>query len=99
MERTVYRKDVNTINNWTFDLGNSGELTPTYVIVGFQDRSIIDSQTHNTSVFEQLLISNAVCEIGSKKYPVDGMNCDYARDKYDQAYHEIENVFIHHTEH
>ena len=28
MERIVFRKDVNTNNNWTFELGNSGESTP-----------------------------------------------------------------------
>ena len=32
-ERTVFRKDVNTNNNWTFELGNSGESTPFFVIV------------------------------------------------------------------
>ena len=37
-ERTVFRKDVNTNNNWTFESGNSGESTPTFVIVGFQAR-------------------------------------------------------------
>ena len=36
MERIVFRKDVNIKNNRTFDLGNSGESTPTFVIVGFQ---------------------------------------------------------------
>ena len=35
-ERIVYRKDVNTNNNWTFELGSSGESTPTFVIVSFQ---------------------------------------------------------------
>ena len=35
IERTVYRKDVSTNNNWTFELGNSRESTPTYVAVGF----------------------------------------------------------------
>ena len=38
MERIVFRKDVKTTNNWTFDLGNSGESTPTFVIDGFQAR-------------------------------------------------------------
>ena len=33
MERIVFRKDVNTNNLWTFELGNSGESTPTFVIV------------------------------------------------------------------
>ena len=51
-ERTVFRKDVNTNNNWTFELGNSGESTPTFVTVGFQARNKIDSQTHNNAVFD-----------------------------------------------
>ena len=40
-ERVVFRKDVNTNNNWTFELGNSGESSPTFVIVGFQARNKI----------------------------------------------------------
>ena len=42
MERIVFKKDVNTFNNWTFDSGNSGESTPTFVMVGFQARNKID---------------------------------------------------------
>ena len=61
MERNIFRKDVNTDNNWTFDLGNSGESTPTFVIVGFQTRDKIDSQTHDIAIFDCLPISNAVC--------------------------------------
>ena len=90
-ERTVFRKDVNTDNSWTFELGNSGggsyreaaQSTPTFVIVGFQARNKIDSQTHDNAVFDRLPISNAVCKIGSEKYPDDGIECDYDRDKYD----------------
>ena len=89
-ERTVFRKDVNTNNNWTFELGNSGESTPTFVIVEFQARNKIDSQIHDNAVFDRLSISNAVCKIGSEKYPDDGIECDYDRHKYDQAYSEIE---------
>ena len=51
-ERTVYRKDVNANNNWTFELGNSGELTPNFVIVGFPARNKIDTQTHDNAVFD-----------------------------------------------
>ena len=92
-ERTVFRKDVNTNNNWTFELGDSGESTPTFVIVGFQARNKIDPQTHDNATFGRLLVSNAVCKIGSEKYPDDGIECDYDRDKYDQAYSEIENFY------
>ena len=92
-ERTVFRKDVNTNDNWTFELGKSGESTPTFVIVGFQARNKIDSQTHDNATFDRLSLSNAVCKIGSEKYPHDGRECDYDRDKYNQAYSEIENFY------
>ena len=92
-ELTVFRKDVNTNNNWTFELANSGESTPIFVIVGFQARNKIDSQTHDNATFDRLSVSNAVCKIGSEKYPDDGIEWDYDRDKYDQAYSEIENFY------
>ena len=85
-ERTVFRKDVNTNNNWTFEVGTSGRSTPTFVIVGFQGRFQIDSQTHDNATFDRASVSNAVCKIGSEKYPDDRIECDYDRDKYDQAY-------------
>ena len=79
-------------------LNNSGEPTPIFVEVGFQARNKIASQIHNNAVFDGLSYSNAVCKIGSENYPVDGINCDYDREKYDQAYHENENVFLLHAE-
>ena len=106
-ERSVFRKDVNTNNNWTFELGNAsgnsggsyrGSESPTFIIVGFQARNKIDSQTHDNSVFDRLPISSAVCKIGSEKYPDDGIESDYDRDKYDQAYSEIENFYHLHSE-
>ena len=101
-ERIIFTKDVNTNSNWTFELGNaggsSGESCPTFVIVGFQARNKIDSQVHVNAVFDRLPISNAVCKIGSEKYPDDGIECDYDRDKYDQAYSEIENFYHLHSE-
>ena len=92
-ERTVFRIDVNTNNNWTFELGNSGESTPTFVFVGFQAKKKIDSQTHDNAVFDQIPISNAVSKIGSDKYPDDRIECDYDRDKHDEAYSEIEYFY------
>ena len=96
-ERIIFRKDVKTNSNWTFELGSSGseaaQTCPTFVIVGFQARNKIDSQVHDNAVFDRLPISNAVCKIGSEKYPNDGIECDYDRDKYDQVYSEIENFY------
>ena len=73
MELIVFIKDVNTNNYWTFDLGNSGESTPLFVIVGFQDRIKLDSQTHDNAIFDRFPISNAVGKIASEKHPVDGI--------------------------
>ena len=102
IERVVFRKDVNSNNNWTFELGNAGgnsdNSAPIFVIVGFQARNKIDSQTNKNALFDRLPISNAVCKIGSEKYPDDGIEGDYDRDKYDQAYSEIENFYTLHSE-
>ena len=49
-------------------------------------------------MFDRLPNSNAVCKIESEKYPDDGIECDYDRDKYDQAYSEIENFYHLHSE-
>ena len=104
-ERTVFRKDVNTNNNWTFELGTSGMSTPTLldccdfvVVVGIQARNKIDSQTHDNATFDRLSVSKAVCNIGSEKNPDDGIECGYDRDKYDQAYSKTENFHILHSE-
>ena len=98
IERTVFRKDVNTNNNWTFELGMSGESTPTWVCVAFQARNKVNSQTHDNSTFDQLPVSSAVCRIGSENYPDNGIVCDYDRNNYYEAYNEIESFFRNHTE-
>ena len=100
-ERTVFRKDVNTNNNWSFELGmatGASGLPPTYVIVGFQNRNKIESQTHDNATFDSLPISSAVCKIGSENYPDNMITCDYDRDNYHEAYYEIESFFRNRTE-
>ena len=66
-----------------FELDNSGESTPKYVVLGFLGRNKIDSPTHNNSTFNRLSVSNAVCKTGADNYPDDGIDCDNSRDKYD----------------
>ena len=92
-ERTSFWKDVNTNNNWTFELSQSGESTPTFILVCFQARNKSDSQIHDNGLFDRLPISYAVCKIGSENCPDNGINCDYDRDNYCEAYYEIENFF------
>ena len=61
MERIVFRKDVNTNNIRSFDLGNSGESTPIFAIVGFKDRKKL-IRKHDNATFDRLPLSNAVCK-------------------------------------
>ena len=90
-ERSVFRKDVNTNNDWLFEIGHSGDSTSTHIVVGFQARTKIESQLHNNSTFDQLQVSNAVCKVVFERHPADVLKCDYDRDNYHQAYHEIGN--------
>ena len=52
-ETSVSIKDVDTNSNWTFELGQSGESTPTCILVAFQARHKNDSQTHDNSIFDR----------------------------------------------
>ena len=67
MDWIVFRKSVHPNNNSTCDLGNKGESTQFFLIVGFQGRDKIDSQTHDNAMLDRLPISNAVCKIASEK--------------------------------
>ena len=57
-----------------------------------------NSQIHNKSLFDRLNVNYCVCKIGSENFPENGISCDYNRDNYSEAYHEIEIFFIHQTQ-
>ena len=51
-EKSVFMKEVNTQNFWTFELGNQeGVIIPIWIIVGFQQRDRQDSQNFNIDTF------------------------------------------------
>ena len=89
-------KNVITKNNWTFEISSSGDSTPTHIILSFQARNKFDAQSQNNSTFDQLSVS--VCKMGPDKYADDGIECDYDRDNYHQAYHEVVNFFKLHSQ-
>ena len=93
IERSVYRKDVNTNNNWTFELGQSAAMSPNWIIVAFMNTQKFDNQERDNSIFDRLPIVYCVCKIGSEIFPENGINCNYDRDNFCEAYYEIENIF------
>ena len=56
-----------------------------------------DNQEQDNSVFDWLPISQAVCRLGSDRYPNDYINLDYSRNNFHEAYYQIENFFLKHT--
>ena len=91
----MFRKNVDTNNNWTFELGQSENLNPVYIIVAFMRQNKLNSQVHNNSVFDTLPIIQAQTKIGSENFPENGIMCDYSRYNYTEAYYQIENFFTH----
>ena len=96
MERTVFTKDENTNNTWTFELGSYGESPPTFVIVGFQARNKIDSQTHDKEISDRLTISNAVCNRDQENIPMMESSVFMIESITNyQLYSETDVFFIH----
>ena len=89
-------KEVTTKNNRTFELGvGDGSDIPIYVTVGFMQRDQFNQQHQNTDTFYRPSVVNAQCIIGSEKTPAAGVNCNWAIDKYSQAYGENVSCFRH----
>ena len=99
IKRSSYVKDVTTENNWTFELFvGDGIDVPIFVIVGFMQKDQFNQQHQNNDTFYRPSVVNVFigqCNIGSEKLPDAGINCDYAIDKYSQAYGEIVSCFRH----
>ena len=96
IKRSSYMKDVTTENNWTFELGvGDGIDIPIYLVVGFIQRDQFNQQHQNSDTFYRPSVVNAQCIFGSEKFPDAGISCNYAIDKYSQAYAEFVSCFGH----
>ena len=70
-ERSVFMKEVNTQNLWTFELGTQeGINNPIWIIVGFQQQDRQDSQNQNNDTFYRPPVTSAQCIIGTEKIPI-----------------------------
>ena len=96
IKRSSYMKDATTENNRTFELDvGDGIDVPIYIIVGFMQRGQFNQQHQNNDTFYRPTVVNAQTITGSEKFPDAGINCDYANDKFSQAYGEIVSCFKH----
>ena len=93
-ERSVFMKEVNTQNLWTFELGTQeGINVPIWIYVGFQQNDRQHHQNLNNDTFCRLPIVTAQGIIGKEKYPDTGILLKVNDDDYSQGYHQSKEVF------
>ena len=93
-EKSVFMKEVNTQNFWTFELGTQeGVNVPIWVFVAFQQQDKQHDQTLNNDTFYRMPVSSAQCLIGTEKYPDSATLLNYDDDDYSQGYGLIKEAF------
>ena len=66
-ERSVFMKEVNTQNLWTFELGTQeGVNVPIWIFVAFQQNDRQNNQNLNNDTFYRPLVTSAQCIIGTE---------------------------------
>ena len=93
-ERSVFMKEVNTQNFWTFELGTQeGINIPTWVFVTFQQNHRQHDQNLNNDTFIRLPVLSAQVVFGTKRYPDCAILINYEDDEYSQGYGQIKEAF------
>ena len=93
-ERSVFMKEVNTQNLWTFELGTQeGINVPIWIFVVFQQNDRQNDQNLNNDTFYRPLVTSAQCIVGTEKYPDSGILLNYNDDNYSQGYGQIKQAF------
>ena len=86
-ERSVFMKEVNTQNVWTFELGTQeGINIPTWIFVAFQQNDRQHDQNLNNDTFVRLPVISAQVVIGTERYPDSAILLNYDDDDYSQGY-------------
>ena len=93
-ERSIFMKEVNTQNFWTFELGTQeGINIPTWIFVAFQQNVRQHDQNLNNDTFVRLPVISAQVVIGTERYPDSGILINDDDDDYSQGYGQIKEAF------
>ena len=94
-ERSVFMKEVNTQNLWSFELGTQeGINVPKWIFVRFQQSDRQNEQNSNNDAFYRPLVTSAQCIIGTEKYTDSGFLLPYNGDDYSQGYGQIKEALV-----
>ena len=93
-ERSVFMKEVNTQNFWSFELGRQeGVNVPIWIYVVFQQNDRQHDQNLNNDTFVRLPVISVQVGIGTEKYPDTAILLNYNDDDYSQGYGQIKEAF------
>ena len=93
-QRSVFMKEVNTQNFWTFELGTQeGINIPIWVFVAFQQNDRQHDQNLNNDTFVRLPVISAQIVIGTERCPDSAILLNYDDDNYSQGYGQIKEAF------
>ena len=93
-ERSVFMKEMNTQNFWTFELGtHEGINIPSWIFVVFQQNVRQHDQNLNNDTFVRLPVISAQVVIGTERYPDSAILLNYEDDDYSQGYGQIKEAF------
>ena len=93
-ERSVFMKEVNSQNCWTFELGTQeGINIPTWIFVVFQQNDRQHDQNLNNDTFVRLPVISAQVVIGTERYPDSAILINHDDDGYAQGYGQIKEAF------
>ena len=93
-ERSVFMKEVNTQNFWTFEFGTQeGINIPTWIFVAFQQNDRQHDQNLNNDTFVRLPVISAQVVIGTERYPDNAILLNHDDDDYSQGYGQIKEAF------
>ena len=94
VERSVFMKEVNKQNLWTFELGaQEGINVPIWIILGFQQSDRQHDQNLNNDTFYRPPVISAQCIIGTEKNPDSAILLTYDDDDYSQGFTQIKEAF------
>ena len=86
-ERSVFMKEVNTQNIWSFELGTQeGINVHIWIIVSFQQSDQQNDQNLNGVTFYRPPVTSPQCSIGTEKHPESAISLNYNDDDYSQGY-------------
>ena len=87
IERSVFMKEVNTQNLWTFEMGTQeGINVPIWIVVGFQQQDRQASQNLDNDTYFRPPVTSAQSNFETKRFPDSVTSVNYDDDDYSQGY-------------